>query len=506
MADTVPSITKTADELKGSLTTSSSNGSAIDNYGNTWTDASTGIGTPQYQQRYTLSSLGGSSANPYAPANTLGQQNSTGINTTGAGTGSVVSTSAPVVAQEKNTINDVQNLISNDTSGITTSHNDYITMLNERISALDARRASEEQGINNTFNEKDRQLKQNQKGETGTFGATLQRIGGYLGDSASSAGAMINLAEQHTFQINDLESKRQSALQEARNAISDKQFELARLKASEAKDYAKEIQDSKQQFFENNMKILNEKRQADEAQRTAIKDKLTNLAYLTPDKISTQTKAEIDGFYGTPGFTDSYISVTNAAAKAKGEKEVMDARKATLEFLQNIPAGKTITMPDGTSFTGMGKASDVATFMQTDSAGVGHLVTYNKLTGAKSITNLGVVGKGSGGGGSTAAKTDPVIRDNAVNIVQSTLEANKDPKTGQYDPDIYLKQRNLLKESKYPQLVPYMDKLFLDKANGFFNDAAISQLRKKGVYYGDTSLPDPAAVDNNGDTVQSDNQ
>lgn len=434
---------------------------------------------------------------PMSAADKLAATTATGVNTTSAGTGSVVSTSAPVVAGEKNTQSDITKQIA-DESAITTAHNEYLAQLQAERDALSARQANEIAGINASFDANAARTKDAQTKETGTVTATLARIGGYLGESASATGALVNLNQTHQFQISDLESKRASAIQDAKNAASDKDFALARLKATEAKDYAKEIQASKQKFFENSMAITQEARQQDQFQRTAIKDKLANLSYLEPSKISADTKKEIDTFYGTPGFTDSYVSVTNAAANAKTQKDVMDARKATLEFLQNIPAGQKISMPDGTEYTGMGKAGDVATFMQTDNSGVGHLITYKKLTGQKSVTNLGPVGKASGDG-SSAAKVDPVVRDNATNLFQSSLEQAKDPKTGQYDPDIYLTLRNQLKESKYPQLVPYMDKLFLDKANGFFSDDAISKLRKKGIFYGDTTLPDTTNINTNGD-------
>lgn len=430
------------------------------------------------------------------------QNNGSSTSTTGSKPGSsIVSSSSPEIAKETKITQDTTDLTATN-DATTAAHQTYLDNLAAENAALEARRAAEEASINSTFDSKKTQTEQSQKQESGTFTSTLARIGGYLGDSASAQGAIINLNQQHTYQLQDLESKRQSALQEARNAITDKQFAIARLKASEAKDYAKEIADNKQQFFQNKIAILNQQRQADEANRAAIKDKLANLAFLDPTKVSDGTKKEIDDFYGTPGFTDNYLTLTKKANDAKSEKDVMDARKATLEFLQNIPQGQKIVFPDGTEYTGMGKAGDISTFLQVDNTGNGHLITYNKLTGEKNITNMGVVGKASGGGnGISLAKTDPVVVDNATVIFQTSLETAKD-KNGQYDPDVYMKLRNQLKESKNPQLVPYMDKLFLDKKNEFFSDAAIKRLRSKGVFFGDTSLPpDVSATDATGNDV-----
>lgn len=401
----------------------------------------------------------------------------------------VFSSSSKVIPQENKTIEDI-NALTTDDVAITNAHNEYLANLKAENDWLEARRAAEEANINASFNTQKTRTEEAQTKEKGTFSSTLARIGGYLGNSASASGALVNLNQAHQFQLSDLEAKRQAALSEARNAITEKQFAIARLKTQEAKDYVKAIADNKQQFFENSLKVLNEQRQQDAQTRLEIKDKLANLSYIEPAQISPETKKEIDQFYGTPGFTDAYINVTNAAAKSKSEQDKLKVQKDMLDLLQAIPAGQKVAFPDGTEYTGMGKASDVSTFMQVDNAGNGNLITYNKLTGAKSVTNLGLVGKSSGGGagGVSLAKTSPVVVDNAVNIFQTSLENAKDS-TGQYDPDVYMELRNLLKESANPQLVPYMDKLFLDKNNAFFSDAAINRLRSKGVFYGDTSLP-----------------
>lgn len=373
-------------------------------------------------------------------ASALSGQNSTLVaTTTPTSTSSVVSSSAPVVAEEKKILSDINNLTT-DNAAITQASNDYIARLDAEYAALEARRASEVAGINASFDTKKTQMEKAQKGETGTFTSTLARIGGYLGESASATGAMINLAEAHRFQINDLEAKRQSAIQEAKNAINEKQFAIARLKAQEAKDYAKEISDSKQQFFENNLKILNEKRQQDEANRTIIKDKLANLALLDPTQVSDATKKEIDDFYGTPGFTDSYIKVTAASAKAKSQKDILAVQKDLLGLLQDIPAGQKVKFPDGTEYTGIGKTSDITTFQETDASGYVRLFTYNKGNGQVSVQNLGVVGKPSA---DTIDKTNPRIVQ-ASNAMSELV----DPKTGYIPVNAYIEMyRAYVKEN-----------------------------------------------------------
>lgn len=208
----------------------------------------------------------------------LNNLNNTGINTTAAGTGSVIGTSAPVVAQENNTIKDLQNLVTNDTTANAKAHQDYLDMIKTQTDALEARRTNEINNINNSFDSTKTQLKDTQAHEVGTFSATLQRIGGYLGDSASASGAMINLNQKHTYEINDLEAKRQAALQAAKTAVDDKEFQLAQAKVQEAKDYAKQIQDSKQTYFDNAIKIMNTQSSQAAAANTATKNKLDTLS------------------------------------------------------------------------------------------------------------------------------------------------------------------------------------------------------------------------------------
>lgn len=353
-------------------------------------------------------------------ANTLAGQNTTSVaTTTPTSTSSVVSSSAPVVAEEKKTLSDLNNLTS-DNAAKTQAHNDYLTQLDAEYAALETRRANEVAGINASFDAKKTQTENAQKAETGTFTSTLARIGGYLGDSASATGAMVNLNQAHKYQLNDLEAKRQSAIQDAKNAIDDKQFAIARLKTQEAKDYAKEIADNKQKFFENNLKILTEQRQQDEANRTIIKDKLSNLALLDPTQVSDATKKEIDDFYGTPGFTDSYMKVTAASAKAKSQKDILSVQKDLLGLLQDIPAGQKVKFPDGTEYTGMGKTSDITTFQETDASGYVRLFTYNKGNGQVSVQNLGVVGKPS----PTSEISEPKLIE-ARQMIDAVLEYKK---------------------------------------------------------------------------------
>lgn len=360
-----------------------------------------------------------------------------------------------------------------------------VQYIDDYMASLEARRAAEVEGIKADFDEQGRQLEKTQANETGATTNTLARIGGYLGPSASATGAMINLGQEHKAEVLALESKKQAAILAANTAIEDKKFDVARLRAQEVKDIEQEIQRRKEKFFDQQITLSRENRENDEFKREKYKDQLETLAFAEPEDIDEDTLSEIDDYYGVPGFAQKYIDVSKAANTAKTEKAQLENRKAILDLLKDIPAGQTIEFPDGTEYTGMGSAGDITTTLQVDDSGRGHIVAYNKLTGETSITGVGVVGK-SKGSGSGGGKVDPTTKDNVVAMAQMRLEESKD-ESGMYDPDTYLRERNLIKEA-YPQLVSYVDSLFLNKSNGFFDDDAIVRLRQKGVFYGDVPL------------------
>lgn len=429
----------------------------------------------------------------------------TGVSTAGAG---IVSSSAPVVAQENNTKNTVAGLMAPDPSStaVQAASDSYIKLLKDQQQMLEQRRQQDLTGIGAQFDEAKRQAGDQQKKEVATTSTALQRIGGYLGNSASSVGALNNLAQTHQQEMTALEGKRAAAIQAANNAINDKQFELAAKMAQEAKQVAVDIADRRDKFFSQSLQLVQEQRQQDKFLQEKYTEQLKNLSVIDPAKVNPADLKDIDDFYGIPGFAHSYLEVTKKANDAKNEKDVIEARKATLDLLQNIPQGQKLTFPDGTEYTGMGKAGDISTFMQVDAAGIGRIITYNKLTGKKDVANVGVVGKpsssGGGSGFTTIGKTDPVVIDNATMIFQKELEANP-TKDGNYDPDIYVEKRNALKESKFPQLVPHMDKLFLNPNNQFFSDSAIKKLRKEyGIFYSDVIIPDEPVVEGGYDALR----
>lgn len=141
----------------------------------------------------------------------------------------------------------------------------YLADIDAQSAALTQRQKDEEAAIQAQFDSLLRSTENQQRNEVGYTSAGLARAGGYLGVSGSGTGVLLNLAQTHRNELQSLESKRQAALSAARNAYTDKQFDLARLKATEAKAVEKEIYD-RQQAYNKSVAEAN-KKAADETKK-----------------------------------------------------------------------------------------------------------------------------------------------------------------------------------------------------------------------------------------------
>lgn len=167
---------------------------------------------------------------------------------------------------------DLKTQLAEATSGIdnvalTKSYDDIQKNIDTTIADLEKRRKEETDLINKQFDILATQQAGEQKKEVGTTTSTLARIGGFLGQSASSQGALLNLSQSHRQEQTVLEAKRASALQAANNAINDKQFDLARDKVTEVKNLNNEIEARRNKFFDQAMDMIQEQRQNETVER-----------------------------------------------------------------------------------------------------------------------------------------------------------------------------------------------------------------------------------------------
>ncbi len=258
------------------------------------------------------------------------------------------------------TIKDMQ-----DTTGITSAHNDTVQALNDRMTALDQQRAAEIARITSDFNEAQSQQETRQgKDYAGTSTNLVTAGGGFLGFTGSHSGVLQNLKQTFDQEKQALLSKREAAIQQAKSAYDDKQFAVAASLTKEAKDYQDELYNKQKDYANNQLALAQEARTSSEYARTAVEKDLsayTDLAATSDNVTLDPTKVkQIDDFYGVPGYTKAAVKIAQATAKAKTDKEKLTTDIDIQTLLSKIPSGQKVTL-GGQTYVGTKKAAAPST-------------------------------------------------------------------------------------------------------------------------------------------------
>lgn len=189
----------------------------------------------------------------------------------------IVSSSEPVVNDENDTKNEIANLSVPSIAELEAkaASENYLKVLDDEAKRLEERRKAEIAALEQQFAGAKTSLEGEQKKEQGTTNVALMRAGGFLGTQISGVGVLNNLAATHRSEIAALESKKAAAIAAANAAVDEKLFNVAKLKAQEAKDLSKDINDRRNKFFDQTMEIVKEQRtqfEKDEARRNTIRD------------------------------------------------------------------------------------------------------------------------------------------------------------------------------------------------------------------------------------------
>lgn len=230
-------------------------------------------------------------------------------------------------------------------------------LLKDRLNELDTS-ASDQYGlINKQFDTAIADTKTNQNKETATFNAGLARIGGYLGGSASSMGAINTLENTHRLEIASLEAKRANALQAARDAVANKRFDYAKELAQSAKDLQTTIADRKDKFFNQTLQYTQNQRQDTEFRVKQANDQLDNLV---TGKINPSTQDVLSIAQNLNTSPDNVLKIIQAKRQSLDLKEAQDRSEFDIKILNaldNIPKGQFVTI-NGKTYEGLKGGSE----------------------------------------------------------------------------------------------------------------------------------------------------
>lgn len=192
-----------------------------------------------------------SGTSPYKPSTVVGTVGSPGY----------IASSDQQRESDNNVTKNIGTLKNTYEKGISNLRSTYEAsqkVLDDYIAKLETRRANEIGNIEADYANQKKITEGKQTQDFGAASSSLARMGGYLGESASSIGYLRNLNEQNRIEIANLEAKKISAITEANSAIDDKDFALAQLKVKAAQDYESEINNRYNEHFNQVRTLTND--------------------------------------------------------------------------------------------------------------------------------------------------------------------------------------------------------------------------------------------------------
>ncbi len=259
------------------------------------------------------------------------------------------------------------------------------TTIDNYIKGLQTTGDAQINDINNNFNNLKTTTEAGQKKDLGTSTMNLARIGGFLGESASSTQYLRSVNEANRVELVDLEAKRVKAINEARSAMNDKNFAAAKEKISLAKEYANEINDRYNKHFDQVRNITND----------ALAREKTQLD-ITDTKSKSIAPAVFAELTGDPTHDNELISRV-ALSQGISPAALAGAVTTLRQDTQVVEAGGRkllVNSRDGRAIKDLGPAT-----VQTEKVTVdGKVKLIDSQTG-RTIAELGKAGTGNGTAG-----------------------------------------------------------------------------------------------------------
>lgn len=242
-----------------------------------------------------------------------------------------------------------------DITALTNASNLNSSLYQNQMDALEQRRQQEIDQIRREYEQAiAAQSERQSKDYAGRATGLVTSGGGFLGATQSQQGVLQNLRQTHEAEKGALMSKRDAAIREAQSAYDDKQFDLARMKANEAKELEKEIYNRQKQFADDQLAIAREGRAQTEFDIGMNEKKIeaysmmddTTFNQLTPEQL-----AQTDKMYYS-GYTKQARTIAKKALDVKTNKEAVALDADILDMRLKIPAGQKFTL-NGQTYTGL---------------------------------------------------------------------------------------------------------------------------------------------------------
>ena len=289
-------------------------------------------------------------------------------------TDDVTVSDTPIVQEEKKATDSIAGAFKENPMA------ESLALLDENILNIKEQLKGELQSINKSFGEAKTGLQGKQAGEMGAQSVQLANAGGYLGYSGSAQGVLLNLAESHRAELSALDVKRQQAIQEARNAAANRQFDVVREKAKIVEDIEKAAYQSQLDYQEK--VALEAEKQAEIAKKQKVEQDIFT-AIQGGAKTSQDIFNKLDGLVPAKTITDFLTNIT---------KDIGDEGVFKFSASQNA-----MLLGSGMSM------EDIKTFNEYVSENgydekVKSLLTPGQRKAADKILGLGSVGTGTGSG------------------------------------------------------------------------------------------------------------
>lgn len=317
-------------------------------------------------------------------------KNGLGGNVNSSGKG-YISDSSTVVGSENKVKSQLSDLGfgTNDsyTQTLTKNFNDTQALVQGQLDNYKTQLAASESSIGRQYDTAISNAKDEQDKELASNVVGLARIGGYLGGTASAMGALNNLQAKHAAEITKLNQDRQTAIETARNAVNEKEYNLALKMLESAKDFAGQINQRNKDAFDAYLRLTQENRT--QSQYVLDQGEKTLDQFATAGK--TPTPEQITSIAQSLGTTPDVIDglykakIASIALKTQTDKNESDIK--LLNVLKDIPAGKYVSI-GGKTYAGLKEATGTGVNSSFDAAR--KYITENKTaqTADQINTNL----------------------------------------------------------------------------------------------------------------------